>query len=220
LLELQLRYSDTIEAELPGLTEHGGRPLESYHRVVADEIGLTARAAITGRLIDRLAQAVRAERDVEDLHVTLSRARAARITAVVVAALGAVLSAGGLFATMAAIPAGNTLFDHPARSAALAGLIVVAAGATGYGLFWLNDHFSRRQTAVRAVRRPWWVGALCAALAALVLATVVAGEAPSHLEWAGVACAALLLLGWLLFVAVTADFGADPGDQPPTVPDV
>ncbi len=202
LRRLQYRYTFAVERHLPHMGAKGGRPIESYYEAAAQELGLVDRAATTRAVIDRLAEAARAERDRREIVAALSRARDARITAIVAGTLGALLAAGGLFATLAAIPSQGTLFRTAYRSAALAEVLVVGAG--GIGVFFALAALHRQQPGTppaRSLPKPWLLGAAAAVAIAALLLVVAASGIPGHTAgWALVAGASLLLVGALASV--------------------
>lgn len=199
LFDLQLRYTFAVEAHLPNVAEVGGRPLDSYHRAVATEMGLVNRAEATARLLDRLAQAVRADRDNVNLIATLTGARAARVVAVVVATLGPIIGAVALFATLATIPAQGAFIGEPARAAAAAALLVVAAGGLGFTLSRI------------AARGAWSWGAakplavVCGLSATALLCVVAGGAQPFGSRWGPIAAASVLALVGVLLISTTLD---------------
>jgi len=199
LRRLQYRYTFAVERHLPRMGAKGGRPVESYYEAAAHELGLVDRAATTRAVIDRLAEAARAERDRREIVAALSRARDARITAVAAGTLGALLAAAGLFATLATIPSGGTLLGTAYRSAALAEVLVVGAGGIGVLLALAALH--RQQPGASPARqssRRWLLGAaVAAAVAALLLVVAASGVSGNTAGWAIVAGATLLLVGAL-----------------------
>jgi hypothetical protein len=199
LRSLQFLYTFAVERHLPHMGARGGRPIESYYQAVAHEMGLVDRAATTRAVIDRLAEAARAERDRHEIVAALSRARDARITAVVAGTLGALLAAAGLFATLATIPSNHTLLHTAYRSAALAEVLVVGAGGVGILLALAALH--RRQPAAApapSLPKRWLVGAVVAVgVAALLLVVAASGVPGNTAGWALVAGASLVLVGAL-----------------------
>jgi hypothetical protein len=199
LRRLQYRYTFAVERHLPNMGATGGRPMESYYEAAARELGLIDRARTTKAVIDRLAEAARAERGRHEIVAALRRARGARITAVVAGTLGALLAAAGLFATLATIPSNHTLLHTAYRSAALAELLVVGAGGIGV-LLALAALYRRQPGALRARSLPtrWLLGAAVAAAGAALLLVVAASGIPGNtVGWAIVAGASLMLLGAL-----------------------
>jgi hypothetical protein len=208
LRSLQIRYTFAVERHLPHMGATGGRPIESYYQAVAHELGLVDRAATTRAVIDRLAEAARAERDRRDIVAALSRARDARITAVVAGTLGALLAAAGLFATLATIPSNHTLLHTAYRSAALAEVLVV--GASGVGILLALAALHRRQPAAApapSLPKRWLAGAAIAAgVAALLLVVAASGIPGNTTGWAVVAGASLLLVGALAAIVSKMTF--------------
>jgi hypothetical protein len=214
LRHLQYRYTFAVERHLPHMGAKGGAPIESYYEAAAHELGLVDRAATTRAVIDRLAEAARAERDRREIVAALTRARDARITAVVAGTLGALLAAAGLFATLATIPSGHTLLHTAYRSAALAELLVVGAG--GIGVLLALAALRRRQHGATPPRSEpgtipprsqpgappapklstrWRLGAaVVAAVAAVLLAVAASGVVGNTAGWAIVAGASLMLV--------------------------
>lgn len=199
LRRLQYRYTFAVERHLPSMGAKGGRPVESYYEAAARELGLVDRAATTRRVIDRLAEVARAERDRREILAALSRARDARITAVVAGTLGALLAAAGLFATLATIPSQGTLLGTAYRSAALAEVLVVGAG--GIGVLLALAALRRRQPGAppaRSLPGTWLLGAAVAGAVAAILLLVAASGVPGNTAgWAIVAGASLILVGAL-----------------------
>jgi hypothetical protein len=200
LRRLQYRYTFAVERHLPRMGAAGGRPIESYYEAAAHELGLVDRAATTRAVIDRLAEAARAERDRREIVAALSRARDARITAVVAGTLGALLAAVGLFATLATIPSKDTLLGTTYRSAALAEVLVIGAG--GIGLLLALAALRRRQPdapPVRSLPKRWLLlgAAVATAAAALLLVVAASGIPGNTADWAIVAGASLVLVAAL-----------------------
>jgi hypothetical protein len=208
LRRLQYLYTFAVERHLPHMGAKGGRPIESYYQAVAHELGLADRAATTRAVIDRLAEAARAERDRREIVTALSRARDARITAVAAGTLGALLAAAGLFATLATIPSGHTLLHTAYRSAALAELLVVGAG--GIGVLLALAALRRRQAGVphaRTLPKRRLLGTVVAAAVAALLLAVAASGAPGNAAgWAIVAGASLVLVGALASIVSKMTF--------------
>jgi hypothetical protein len=208
LRRLQYHYTFAVERHLPHMGAKGGAPIESYYEAAADEMGLVDRADTTRVVIDRLAEAARAERDRREIVAALSRARDARITAIVAGTLGALLAAAGLFATLATIPSGHTLLHTAYRSAALAEVLVVVAG--GIGVLLALAALRRRQhdaATVRSLPRRWLLGAAVAAVVVL-LAVAASGVPGSAVGWAIVAAASLMLVGALAAIVSKMTFDA------------
>jgi hypothetical protein len=208
LLRLQSLYTFAVERHLPHMGAKGGRPIESYYKAAARELGLVDRAATTRAVIERLAVAAQTERDRREIVAALSRARDARITAVVAGTLGALLAAAGLFATLATIPSKDTLFGSAYRSAALAEVLVVGAGGIGVLLALAALHRTRPGAApVRSLPKRWLLGAASAAAAAALLLVVAASGVPGNTAgWAIVAGASLVLVGALASIVSKMTF--------------
>jgi hypothetical protein len=207
LRSLQYRYTFAVERHLPQMGAKGGRPIESYYEVAARELGLVDRAATTRAVIDRLAEAARAERDRREIVAALSRARDARITAVVAGTLGALLAAAGLFATLATIPSTGTLLHTAYRSAALAEALVVGAGGVGV-LFALVALHRRKPGAppARSLPQRWLLGAAGAVAVVAALVVAASGVLGSTAGWAIVGGVSLVLVGVLAGVVSKMTF--------------
>lgn len=141
-LELDLSYSVEAVADqgmlIPALR------VESYHQALIDSMNLTKRAATTGRMLERLANAIDAElTSVESVEARADDARRTRTVIAVTFVTTTVGTLGLLFAFLGInarqVDANRSMFDSHYLLIYLGVAVVVLSGVAVFGLLtWLD----------------------------------------------------------------------------------
>jgi hypothetical protein len=141
-LELDLSYSVEAVADLGMLIP--ALRVESYHQALIDSMSLTARAATTGRMLARLANAIDAElTSVQSVEARADDARRVRTVAAVTFVTTTAGTVGLLFAFLGInareVDSARSMFDGTYLPIYLAIAAIVLSGLFLFtGLGWLN----------------------------------------------------------------------------------